>query len=178
VIEHYLETQDPTCFGLLYGRYAGKIYSKCISLLKEESLAQDATQEIFMKVFTNLSGFAERSKFSTWVYSITYNYCIDFLRRRKKQQDVFIDEIENAAEVADDSIHDSALLSMEVNQLKAVLEQIPVDDKAILLMKYQDELSIKEIADMLDKSESAIKMRLKRAKEKAQSLREELFPVE
>jgi len=178
VIEYYLETQDPMCFSLLYGRYAGKIYSKCISLLKEESLAQDATQEIFMKVFTNLSRFAERSKFSTWVYSITYNYCIDFLRRRKKQQDVFSDEMEKAADVADDDVSDEVLLAMEVRQLKAVLEQIPVDDKAILLMKYQDELSIKEIADMLDKSESAVKMRLKRAKEKAQSLREELFPVE
>lgn len=178
VIQHYLHTQDSMCFSLLYGRYAGKIYSKCISLLKEESLAQDATQEIFMKIFTNLSNFAERAKFSTWIYSITYNYCIDFLRRRKKRQDLFTDDVERAADVIYEDLPDEIMLTMEVQHLKLVLEQIPVDDKAILLMKYQDDMSIKEIADTLDKTESAVKMRLKRAKEKAQSLRKELFPID
>lgn len=175
VIHHYLETQASKCFGLLYTRYAGKIYSKCISLLKDEAMAQDATQEIFTKIFLNLSRFGEKSRFSTWVYSITYNYCIDFIRRKKKQQNLFSEEIENAPDLADD-VPDEQLLQMEVNQLKKVLEEIADGDRAILLMKYQDEMSIKEIADILGKTESAVKMQLKRAKERAQRLRDELFP--
>ncbi|GJM33243.1 MAG: DNA-directed RNA polymerase sigma-70 factor [Saprospiraceae bacterium] len=174
VIHHYLETQASKCFSLLYTRYAGKIYSKCISLLKDEAMAQDATQEIFTKIFLNLSRFSEKSRFSTWVYSITYNYCIDFIRRKKKQKNLFSDEIENAPDLADE-IPDEALLQMEVRQLKKVLEEVADGDRAILLMKYQDDMSIKEIADILGKTESAIKMQLKRAKERAQRLRNQLF---
>lgn len=174
VIHNYLETQAAMCFSLLYNRYAPKIYSKCMAILKDEMLAEDATQEIFMKVFLNLSKFEEKAKFSTWVYSITYNYCIDYLRRKKKQENIFSEDVEKAPDLADD-IPDEVLLELEVNQLKNVLEQMPVGDKAILLMKYQDDLSIKEIAEVLDKSESAIKMKLKRAKEKAQKLKQDFF---
>ena len=72
-------------------------------------------------------------------------------------------------------MRDEELLSMEVHQLKQVLEKIPEGDKAVLLMKYQDDLSIKEIAEIFDKSESAIKMKIKRAKAKAQKTKHELF---
>jgi len=173
VIHSYLQSQASACFSLLYNRYAGKIYSKCISLLKDESLAKDATQEIFTKIFLNLSKFGQKSKFSTWVYSITYNYCIDFLRRKKKQ-DIFSDEMEKAPDLVDE-VPDQALYEMNVKQLKVVLTKMSDGDRAILLMKYQAELSIKEIADVLGKTESAIKMQIKRAKEKAQKLKHELF---
>ncbi|MCB0588938.1 MAG: sigma-70 family RNA polymerase sigma factor [Phaeodactylibacter sp.] len=175
VIHHYLDTQASRCFNLLYERYAGKIYSKCISMLKEEALAQDATQEIFTKIFLNLSRFGEKSKFSTWVYSITYNYCIDFLRRKKKQKNIFSDEMEKAPEPVDDGTSEKELLEMEIGQLKVVLDNIPAGDRAVLLMKYQDGMSIKEIADILDKTESAVKMKIKRAKAKAQETKKELF---
>ena len=83
VINSYLKTQASMCFSLLYNRYASKIYAKCLSILRDEMLAEDATQEIFMKIFMNLSRFEEKAKFSTWIYSITYNYCIDYLRRKQ-----------------------------------------------------------------------------------------------
>jgi RNA polymerase sigma factor (sigma-70 family) len=146
-----------------------------LSLLKDPALAQDAAQEIFVKIFLNLSRFSERSKFSTWVYSITYNYCIDMIRRRKKQRNLFSDELEDAPDIIEE-VPDEELLSMEVSRLKEVLEEIPVDDKAVLLMKYQDDMQIKEIAAALDKTESAIKMKIKRAKAKAQKAYKELFP--
>jgi RNA polymerase sigma factor (sigma-70 family) len=137
-------------------------------------MAHDATQEIFMKIFLNLARFREKSKFSTWVYSITYNFCIDFLRRKKKKMALFSDELENAPEIVDD-VPDEELLQMEVKKLKVVLDEIPTGDKAILLMKYQEEMSIKEISSVLEKSESAVKMKIKRAKAKAQMVKHELF---
>lgn len=173
VINSYLKTQASMCFSLLYNRYASKIFSKCLAILKDEMLAEDATQEIFMKIFLNLSRFEEKAKFSTWIYSITYNYCIDYLRRKQKG-DIFSEDIEKAADVHED-IPDEVLVEMEAKQLKRVLDRMPVGDKTILLMKYQDDLSIKEIAEALNKTESAVKMKLKRAKEKAQQLKEELF---
>ncbi|MFN7119328.1 MAG: RNA polymerase sigma factor [Saprospiraceae bacterium] len=173
VISSYLKTQASMCFSLLYQRYASKIYAKCLTILKDEMLAEDATQEIFMKIFLNLSKFEDKAKFSTWIYSIAYNYCIDYLRRKQKS-DIFSEDIEKAPDVQYE-VSDEALIEMETQQLKRVLEALPAGDRALLLMKYQDDLSIKEIADVLKKTESAVKMKLKRAKEKAQQIKEELF---
>ncbi|MCB0640362.1 MAG: RNA polymerase sigma factor [Phaeodactylibacter sp.] len=177
LIKLYLETQESRYFDRLYNKYATKVYSRCLSLLKDPGRAQDAAQEIFLKIFLNLSKFSERSQFSTWVYSITYNYCIDVIRRQKKQNAIFSDEMEKAPDLAEE-VPDQALLEMEVGRLKEVLEQIPVGDKAVLLMKYQDELQIKEIASILNKTESAVKMKIKRAKHKAQSVYQSLYAEE
>lgn len=175
VVHTYLDTQASLCFSILYNRYASKVYAKCLTLLQDETLAEDATQEIFTKIFLNLSRFGGKSQFSTWVYSITYNYCIDFLRRRKKRLAIFTEDIERAPDLADE-VPDEELLRMEVHQLKEVLREMPVGDSAILLMKYQDDMSIKDIADILGKTDSAIKMQIKRAKERAKKLKEDLFP--
>jgi RNA polymerase sigma-70 factor (ECF subfamily) len=177
IIRKYLATKETRYFTALYQRYVGKVYGKCISLLKEEHLARDAAQDIFMKIFLNLGQFAEQAKFSTWVYAITYNYCIDLIRKKKKTGDIFSDEMERLPDLVDE-VQDEALLAMRSDRLRVILEKIPVGDKAILLMKYQDDLQIKEIADMLDKTESAIKMKLKRAKHKAQMVYDELYPDE
>jgi RNA polymerase sigma-70 factor (ECF subfamily) len=174
VISQYLETQASMCFSLLYSRYAPKIYGKCLTILKDEALAEDATQEIFMKIFVNLSRFEEKAKFSTWIYSITYNFCIDYLRRKQKEDFLFTDDMEKTADFADD-IPDELLMEIEVQQLRRVLEEIPADDRTILLMKYQDDMSVRDIADVLNKTESAVKMKIKRAKEKAQRIKDELF---
>lgn len=176
VIRTYLENQASNCFNLLYQRYSTKIYSKCIAMLKNEELAADAMQEIFMKIFLNLSKFGEKSKFSTWVYSITYNYCIDFIRRSKKMKNIFSDEIENVPEDIEDEVSDKELLEMEIELLQKVLKELPPGDEAVLLMKYRDGMQIKEVAEIMDKSESAIKMKLKRAKAKARKIRDELTP--
>lgn len=173
VINTYLHFQASVCFSLLYSRYSTKVYSKCLTLLKDEALAQDAMQEIFTKIFLNLSRFGGKSKFSTWVYSITYNFCIDFIRKNKKRNNLFSDEMEKTPDVIEE-VEDHELLAMEVKQLKQVLGRIPASDKAILLMKYQEEMSIRDIAVALGKTESAIKMKIKRAKVKAKNAKDEL----
>ena len=175
VVRIYLKTRKSFYFDILYKRYSGKIFSKCISLLRDEALAKDATQEIFTKIFLNLAKFNEKSKFSTWIYSITYNFCIDYLRKKKKDNRLFSDEMEDPSDIIDD-VPDNELMEIAVSRLKVVLEKIPSGDKAILLMKYQDDLQIKDIAIILDKTESAIKMKIKRAKHKAQKVYKDIFP--
>ncbi len=174
IIREYLRTQRSDYFSMLYRKYADKVYRKCVTLLKDQGKAEDATQEIFVKVMMNLANFNEKAQFSTWVYSITYNFCIDIIRKEKKSKNLFVDDIERAPDVADE-IPDEFLLSMEIKRLRIILDKIPADDHAILLMKYQDDMSIKEIADALNKTESAVKMKIKRAKEKSQYVYQELF---
>ena len=174
LIQEYLRSRSEYCFNELYDRYSGKVYAKCISILKDETKAKDAAQEIFTKIFLNLHKFGERSKFSTWIYSITYNYCIDAVRKNKKKQSLFADEIENPPDL-EEEVPDEELFAMEVSRLKYVLDELPGDDRAVLLMKYQEEYQIKQIAEILGKTDSAIKMKIKRAKHKAKRIYDRQF---
>ncbi len=174
LIDLFLATQSPEHFGELYGRYSDKVYSKCLSLLKNEAAAQDAAQDIFLKIFLNLAKFNKKSRFSTWVYSITYNYCIDYLRRKKKEKTILTDD-ENEKDPVEEEVDDKEILEMEIERLAYILDKIPEDDKMVLLMKYREDLSIKDISQAFKKSESAIKMKLKRAKNKVRKLYNESF---
>ena len=178
IISAYKERRDATCFRLLYDRYAAKIYGKALTMLKKEASAKDATQEIFTKIFLSLGKFHGQSKFSTWVYSVTYNYCIDLIRKEKRSRDIFADEVENPPDIEAEEVPDTALMNIKVNELRQVLRNISETDRRLLLLKYKDGIKIKEIAKMYDKSESAVKMQLKRAKEKAKRKHEELFGSE
>jgi RNA polymerase sigma-70 factor (ECF subfamily) len=174
VIRLYLQTQDTAYFTLLYDRYASKVYFKCLSLLKQEDLAKDAVQDIFTKILLSLSSFSERSKFSTWIYSITYNYCIDSLRKRKRGAELFTDDMGDLPDVADE-VTDEAIYTMEIDALREVLAKLPEGDKAVLMMKYQDDMSIKEIAEALNRTESSTKMKIMRAKNRAFELYQQIM---
>lgn len=178
LIAQFMGSQDSRHFGELYRRYAGKVYAKCISMLNDEGMARDATQEIFIKVLLNLSRFNAQSTFSTWIYAITYNLCIDLIRRKKKLNVIFSEDIGKLSKAVDVEVPDSVLLEIKQEQLREVMKAMPPGDKAILMMKYMDDLSIRDIADVLGKSESAIKMQIMRAKQKAQQIHKQLFAGE
>jgi RNA polymerase sigma factor (sigma-70 family) len=160
----YLESQNVNYFNLLYDRYTNKVYAKCVSMLKDDELAEDASQEIFVKILLNLSKFGGKSKFSTWLYSITYNFCIDAIRKSKKDTSVAFED--GRMDIEDDSLYESEIMEVSVARLKEILDVINPDDKIILMMKYQDDMSIREISEAQDKSESAVKMQILRAKER------------
>lgn len=174
LVQLYLSTQNVSYFNMIYERYSGKVFGKCITLLRDEGLAEDAMQDVMVKVLLNMSRFKGRSRFSTWLYSITYNYCMDYLRRKKRDPSVYVDDFIENLDV-EDEVEDKVLLETNVSRLKVLLDDIPASDKSILLMKYQDEMSIKEIGSILDKSESAVKMQIKRAKARFKNLYSERY---
>lgn len=162
-----VKTNDTLLFEILYDRYSSLVYNKCLGFAKDEDEAKDLAQDIFLKLFVKLASFKGNSKFSTWLYAFTYNHCVNYVTRNtaKKFQKKAVDykDIENLSEDDDD---DMSLLTMKVDKLKLALEEISPDEKMILLLKYQDSLSIKEIVSALGIGESAVKMRIKRAKDK------------
>lgn len=165
IVDLYLKTQKDKYFSEIYKRYSDKIFGKCLSFFKEEAEASDAVHDVFMKILVNLSKFGEKSKFSTWVYSITYNYCIDAIRKSKKMT---IQSIDNVGEEIDfeDENEDNWLQEVDMAQIEKVMDVLHPHDKAVLLMKYMDDMSIKEICGVMEKTESAIKMKIKRAKQR------------
>ena len=169
----YVDSQRNAYFEEIYERYANKVYRKCYSFVYNQEKAEDFTHDIFLKLIVKIGTFKESAKFSTWLYSITYNYCMDQIRVTKKQHEVPLDE---NYDVEDDP-DEGDFASMQGNGVRKSLEHIPSDEKALLLMKYQDDFSIKEIADTLNISESAVKMRLLRSKEKLRKVYLENFAL-
>jgi RNA polymerase sigma-70 factor (ECF subfamily) len=181
LIARYLRDQNTMYFTVLYRRYAGKVFAKCISMLADEGQARDATQDIFIKVLLNLAKFTEQSSFSTWVYSITYNYCIDMIRKKKKMPLIFTEDVGKVSKETNQELPDSVLLEMKQERLEKVIDRLPPGDKAILMMKYIDDMQIREIGEVLGKTESAIKMQIMRAKQRSQMIYEEIYghdPIE
>ncbi len=175
LIARFLAEQNPHYFAQIYRRYAGKVYAKCLSMLQNEAWARDAVQDIFIKVFLSLSRFSEKSAFSTWLYSITYNYCIDLLRRRKKLPVLLAEDVGRLGDAPVPEVPDSVLLEMKQERLEAVLRHLSEGDRVILLMKYLDDMPIKDMAQLFGKTESAIKMQILRAKHRAQLVYEQLY---
>ncbi len=144
-------------------------------MLSDEGMARDATQDIFIKILGSLARFTEKSSFSTWLYAVTYNYCIDIIRRRKKNLLIFTEDPGKISDEIETDVPDSLILDMETRRLERVMDKIPPGDRAILNMKYIDDMPVREIAEVLHKTESAIKMQLMRAKAKAQEVYHELY---
>ena len=166
LVSAIVKTNDTMLFEVLYDRFATLVYNKCYGFAKDGDEAKDLTQDVFLKLFVKLASFKGKSKFSTWLYAFTYNHCVNYVTRNtaKKFEKLAADyaEIENISEEPDDS----GFTDMRVDKLKKALELVTPDEKMILLLKYKDDLSIRDIESVLDVGESAVKMRIKRAKDK------------
>lgn len=149
-------------FEILYLRYFKKVKDKCFSFLKDSHLSEEFANDILTKAYEKINGFKGNSSFSSWIYSITYNYCIDFLRLKKKLHYPEWNSNNEIPEIIDESETDFEEVNYE--NLLTIFELIHPEEKVLLLMKYQDNLSIKHIAKTLRISEDAVKMRLKRAR--------------
>ncbi len=168
---------DAARFGVLYDRYSAKVFQKCLGMTRDKDLAHDLTHDIFLKAFVGLVKFDHRSKFGTWLYSITYNYCLDHLRKSQRNRTSDVDEAIDPGGLSEDR-YETELLSLRADRLSPVLDAIDPADRAILLMKYQDELSIKDMMEVLVLSESAVKMRVLRARERALAKYHQLYREE
>jgi RNA polymerase sigma-70 factor (ECF subfamily) len=168
LVKAIVSSNDTLLFEILYDRYDKVVYNKCRGFSKSDDEAEDLTQDIFLKLFVKLKTFKGNSKFSTWLYAFTYNHCVNYVNRstakKIEKQSVGTENIED--DYYNIEKDDSSINLLKVEKLKIALEKITPEEKMILLLKYQDSLSIKELTDILDIGESAVKMRIKRAKEK------------
>lgn len=161
LVDYYLKSQQNYYFDELYDRYADKIYRKCLSFTFDKEKAKDFTHDIFLKLIVKIGAFSATAKFSTWLFAVTYNYCMDQIRVSKKTK---IYSMADEYDFAEDDENED--FETQNDALKRGMSKLDSDDKAILMMKYQDDFSIKEIAETLKVSESAVKMRLSRSKER------------
>jgi RNA polymerase sigma-70 factor (ECF subfamily) len=160
-------------FSVLYARYHAKVLDKCYSLLHNRELAEEFAEDVLSKTYEKLSGFKGNSSFSSWLYSITYNHCIDFLREKKKLHYPNWNTQNELPEIIDDLEED--FTDMHYSRMMKILDIMHAEERAMLLMKYQDDMPIREIANSLRLTEGAAKMRIKRAKARLVYLYKKLY---
>ncbi len=166
LIQLIVNEKNTELFAMIYDRYAEVVYNKCLSFSKSKEEAEDLTHDIFVLLYAKLRTFKHQSKFSTWLYSFVYNFCVNYVNRtlkKKKEKFVNTDDIQQYAK---DEISDDEILKLEKEQLSEALGKLDPKDRMILLMKYQDDMSIKDIMEHLEVGKSAAKMRVNRAKKK------------
>ncbi|MBD2701328.1 RNA polymerase sigma factor [Spirosoma sp. BT702] len=157
---------DTSNFEELYRKYVKKVYQKCLSMTKSVATAQDCTQEIFLKVFANRRQFKNNSHPSTWLYAITQNHCLDLNRIEKRLPTSPLPDSFDADAGADD--YEAA--SEQSKLLAKAMRKLSAEDEALMRLKYEQNYSIQQLSQQFGLSESAIKMRLKRSRDKVKEL--------
>lgn len=171
----YLNTpKHKLVYSLLYERYEKKVYFKCISMLKNQSDARDLTHDIFIKVFTKIDQFKGKSKLSFWIHSIAVHACLSFLKNKNKVRQIIVSEeqaeLGNLADDGDEALYSKMLIEIKLQDLERLMGKLKEEHRLVLIMKYLDGMSINEIAEILNIGISAVKMKLKRTREKLYEL--------
>jgi RNA polymerase sigma-70 factor (ECF subfamily) len=152
-------------FTKLVEAYQTPIYNLAYRMLGDPAEAEDAAQETFLRAYTRLHTFKLDKKFSSWILSIASHYCIDCLRKRRTSQVPLEDLL--AQQVFSDP-HEGperrTLNRREREMVHMLMETLPEHYRAVLVLRYWHELSYKEMAEVLDTTQSAIKSRLHRAR--------------
>ena len=132
-------------------------------MTKSTEQAEDFTHDIFLKAFTKLNAFQERSTFSTWLYSIAFNHCADQIRLSKRMNVTSITEDHEQSMI---DTKDNHIQEEKLQLVRQALETLSTDEQSILRMKYEEGRTIDDIAHTYNIKPSAVKMRLKRSRER------------
>lgn len=165
---------DIEAFEEIVNRYQNKVYSLAVRYIGNEEDAYDMAQEAFIKAYRSLRSFKRESSFSTWLYRITTNVCLDELRRRKRriiplsldeplattEGDELEKEIEDRSPTAD-IIYEKKEFS---HYIQGLLDQLKPEHKTTLVLRDIMDLSYEEIAEVLNCSIGTVKSRLNRAR--------------
>ncbi len=165
-------------FSVLVDRYKDLVFSLAIKMLKNREEAEEVSQDTFIKVYKSLTQFKGDSKFSTWIYKVAYNTCLDRLKKHKREQQVVsIDEFNTNQIKSFDNALD-AMENMERNQtIQDCIQQLPADDAFLLTLFYFDEQSLEEISKVMGLTSNNVKVKLFRSRKKLTSiLKEKLEP--
>jgi len=159
---------DAESFGIIYEIFAERIYRYIYLKTSSREEAEDLTQQVFVRAWEALPQFEfKKNPFSSWLYSIARNLITDFYR--KKKPDFSLDS-ENALEMPDDlDLTERLIIQDEIRQVFEAINQLPLEQKDLLLLRFVDDLSYDEIASIMNKSPLTLRViqhrALKRLKE-------------
>ena len=166
---HIRRTQsgNTEAFNALVQKYHPRLYTHIRERVKDVETAKDLTQETWLKAFRAINMFRGDSTFSSWLYRIAENVCIDFFRKQKVSRN-YIESLHTVDERTITDTHPSPCRDLERQELRvhlrAAIRRLTQTHKQVFLLYYAQDLSIKQIAIRLKKSEGTIKTHLRNAR--------------
>lgn len=154
-------------FGEIFNRHFDGMVRFVFYMINDLPVAKDIVQDTFLKAYKNLKTLKDLSKFKSWLIRIARNKCIDHLRRLKKEREIFNADAEFDYLKSDEKKPEEELMSLELFQVvKKHINNLPEDLREVIILKYTQDLSYKEIADVIGTSVSAVESRLFRARQR------------
>lgn len=148
---------DERALGELYDRYEARIYSYIYRRTGNESLAEDLTAQVFLKMLEAIrSDKGWHSSFSGWLYRIAHNAVIDFYRQRDRQQQVSLEDTLTTT-ASDHNPVVMAEASLDAQRLRTAISRLTEEQSEVITLRFLEGYSISEVAEMLDKTEGSIK---------------------
>lgn len=173
---------DMQAFEALILQHEKIVYNVALRMMNHSEDARDISQEVFLKAYKSIGQFDERAMFSTWLYRITTNTCIDELRRRKGKQSYSLEEELESEEgsmqrqIADEgeTPEESLLRAERVDELKKALAQLTEEHRLAVILRDIRGLSYEEIAEIMNLPMGTVKSRISRARNQ---LKQEILKI-
>ncbi len=160
----------------LVDKYKDRVFSVALKVLRNREDAEEMAQETFIKAYKSIHSFRGDSKFSTWLFRITYNSSISEVRK-KKQVTSSLDDERYQGETEELEL-DGPVGERRAEYVKAALEKLEPEDYTLIFLYYYDDQSVDEITKVTGLSESNVKVKLHRARKKLYSILNELLHEE
>lgn len=177
---------DSKAFSALLNEYLSMIYNIAYRMTGNPDDASDMTQEVMIKLFKNLDSFNQKSKFSTWVYRVATNTCLDELKKIRRKQTLSLDaEYETddgSVSFEQEDLSPTPDEQAETNELKDIvaraITRLGEEHRAVIVLRDIKGLSYGEIAEILNCSDGTVKSRLSRARAKLKEILEKDFNID
>ena len=168
--QHYINlilNGNPNAFTTLVDRYKDLVYTLALKMVNNKEEAEEIAQDTFIKAYHSLNKFKGESKFSTWIYKITYNTCLDRLKKNKKEKTIsYIEDFSEHQTKAIENVLDFIDESERNKAIQDCLSELLSEDAFLLTLYYFDGQSVDEIAKVMNISADNVKVKLFRTRKK------------
>lgn len=156
---------DQEAWNMMINSYSKLVYNIALNFFGERDIAQDVTQEIFIKIYHNLDKFREEKNLSSWIFTISRNYCIDYWRKNKKYF-VNTQELDEKIGFGKPTPEENLITESEIEKLRKKISQLDPELRLILILRDIQDLSYRDIAEKFSIPEGTVKSRINRARVK------------
>lgn len=153
-----IQKGDVDQFQIILREYQNRIFKYCLHILGHRQEAEDATQEIFLKVYRNLDQYHSAISFSAWLYKIAYRQCIDLIRKRKAKGFLPLFKVVERAEYEDDPIGDNYFS----DAVHLSLQKLSLEERNLLMLRGVEQKPFSEISEILNKNTASLRKKFER----------------
>ena len=168
---------DRNAYALLVNRYKDRVFSLVIGIVRNQEVAEELAQDVFLKAYKSLKKFRKESSFSTWIYRIAYNTAISETRKKKQYVRSFDEQLEKTLNLTVEEYEVEELNEQRQVLLERAMKELVPEEKLILMLYYFEDKSVDEIGVAAGLSQSNVKVKLFRLRNKLKGIMEQTTKV-